>query len=156
LAVDLEGNLVALTSDLGRTRGGAFLSVWRGGSWQATRLDGFMPDGWHIESGNVTVDAKGRILAVADAVPRKILEQEDTWGHPAKEVFLLRSEDGGRTFECVQASPTCPEAANWLPNISRTGPNHDLRSPLILYTQGQKGEGCRPDDRTRVYAVWVR
>ena len=155
LAVDLEGNLVALTMDRSQSGGGSFLSVWRDGRWDAARLDPFMPEGQRIYIGNVTVDAQGRVLVVVDTLPEKGVDAKDEWGNPLKEICLLVSRDGGRTFEPAQVSDTCKGTANWLPNITRTGPNHDLRSPLIIYTQGFKGEGCRPDDRTRVYAVWV-
>jgi hypothetical protein len=158
LAVDLAGNVVAFTHDFGAEDGlpapeSALLSVFRDGGWQTTALDPFLPEGWHVHRGNVTVDARDRILVVVDAT--RTTPGEQRWGHPSMECFLLVSTDGGSTFTCTQLSTSTPDLPNWLPNITRTGPNHDLRSPLVLYTLGVAGEGCQPSDRTNVYAVWV-
>lgn len=157
LAIDLDGNLVAFTHDYGTKDGlpapnSSLLSVWRDGGWQTTALNPYLPEGWTVDLGNCTVDARGRILITCDAACRT---ENTTWGLPSMESFLLASEDGGKTFQCAQISETNPDVPNWLPNITRTGPNHDLRSPLILYTQGMTGEGCQPEDRTKVYGVWV-
>jgi len=154
LAVDLDGNLVGLTMDAGESRMGTFLSVHRNGEWQTTQLEPFMPEGWQLQHGNVTVDAKGRILVVMSACDARV-PVEEMWGHPSTECFLLASGDGGRTFRATQLSPTSSDAASWLPNISRVGPGHDLSRPVVLYTHGVAGEGCQPPDRTEVYAVWI-
>jgi hypothetical protein len=158
LAVDADGNLVAFTHDYGPKDGlpapnSSLLSVWRAGGWQTTALDPFLPAGWSIHRGNVTVDAHNRILVAVDATHGAL--GETRWGDPSLECFLLASEDGGRTFACAQISETNPNVPNWLPNISRTGSNHDLRTPLVLYTQGVAGSGCAPEDRTQVFGVWV-
>lgn len=152
LAIDAEGNLVCLSADLGASNAGVMLSVFRGGKWEATRLNDFMPGNWRPYLGNATVDARGRILAVVSASEAVA---EKWFGDPSLECFLLASDDGGRSFEAHVVSTPSPDVANWLPNISRTGPNHDLTRPLIIYTQGVKGVGCLPPDRTEVYAVWV-
>lgn len=156
LAVDADGHLVAFTHDYGTATepiqpNCSLLSVWRDG-WQTTALDPFMPVGWSIHRGNVTVDANNRILVAVDAT---FNAGSNRWGHPSLECFLLASEDGGKTFACAQISETNPDVPNWLPNIARTGPNHDLRTPLVLYTQGTAGDGCAPEDRTQVFGVWV-
>jgi len=158
LAIDLDGNVVALTHDTGdkvpnvATAPCNFLSVFRNGSWQTTVLDGILPDGWLINRGNCTVDACGRILIAVDAHRR---ETGNTWGTPSLECFLLVSEDKGKNFEAIQISANDPTTPNWFPNISRTGPNHNLDTPLVLYTHGIAGETCKPPDKTEVYGVWV-
>jgi len=154
LSVDHDGNLVALTTDIGNSHAGAWLSVFRAGAWVTTALNPFLPVGWEIYLGCVTVDARGRLLIVVDATPTN-LTKDDRWGHPLTECFLLASDDGGRSFTAQQISATNPAAANWLPNISHVGPYHDLRTPLITYTQGPPGKGCQPQERTNVYTVWV-
>ncbi len=157
LAVDADGNVVAFTHDFGAgdklpAPDGSLLSVFRNGRWHTTVLDPFLPAGWAVHRGNVTVDARGRILVALDATRDAGAHR---WGHPSLECFLLASDDGGRTFACAQLSETNPDVPNWLPTITRQGPNHDLRTPLVLYTQGIAGKGCAPEDRTKVYAVWV-
>jgi hypothetical protein len=158
LTVDLDGNLVAFTHDFGEELHGvgapdsSLLSVYRDGRWESTPLDRYLPAGWQVHLGQCTVDARGRILVVVDATYGL---EGSRWGHPSLECFLLASADGGRTFTCTQISETDPTTPNWLPNISRNAPNHDLRTPLILYTHGAAGETCKPQDRTEVYGVWV-
>ncbi len=157
LAVDAAGHVIAFTHDFGAgdrlpAPNSSLLSVFRDDRWHTTVIDAFLPDGWAVHRGNVTVDARGRILLALDAT---INAGTARWGHPSLECFLLASEDGGKSFDCVQLSETNPDAPNWLPNITRTGPNHDLRTPLVIYTQGVSGETCKPEDRTKVYGVWV-
>ena len=127
----------------------------RDGEWHSTHLDPFLPDGRRIRQAVVTIDALGRVLVVAGAPAEPVPPAESWWGQQSMECFLLVSEDEGVTFAAKQISPPNPEVPNWLPNISRTGPNHDLRRPLITYTEGVKGEGCAPPDKTKVWAVWV-
>ena len=150
LAIDSDGNLVGLATG----QPDNLLSIWRGDGWETTKLSAFLP-GWNIRSGTVTVDAKGRILIACDAMPEQRLGDPDTWGHRSTECFLLASNDGGASFEAVPISRPTTEAPNWLPNISRTGPGREMTSPLVIYTEGGPGEGCAPEDRTKVWAVWV-
>ena len=154
MAVDLEGDPWIITNDLGPTGGGHFLSVHRDGRWRPTRLEPFLPDGLVMQQATMTIDAKGRILIAAD-VNDAAAAANGRWGHPSRECLLLCSADEGRTFSSTPISRPDPEVPNWLANISRTGPNHDLRDPLIIYTHGFKGEGCAPPDTTEVHAVWV-
>jgi len=65
------------------------------------------------------------------------------------------SRGRGATFECSQVSPTDGSTANWLPSISLAGPLHPVEKPVILYTRGDKGEGCSPVTETEVYCVVV-
>ncbi|MHB9024583.1 MAG: BNR-4 repeat-containing protein [Armatimonadota bacterium] len=153
LACDHEGNPVALTGNLIAGGEEYFLSIFRDGGWQSTLLNTFLPEGWSLTGGTVTVDAQDRILIAAMAATGS--PGEEIWGLPSTESFLLASADGGRTFEATQVSPTSPDIANWLPNISHVGADYDLSRPLLLYTHGNVGEGCGPEDRTEVYAVWI-
>lgn len=44
---------------------------------------------------------------------------------------------------------------NWLPNISHAGVYQPVERPAILYTHGDKGEGCSPTTQTEVWCVFV-
>lgn len=155
LAIDLRGRLLAMTVTRDGPTVQTLLSRWSGDRWVTVALDAFMPDGWSIRQGNLCVDARGRILVVVGAVHDVAGGVGEWWGHPSAECFLLVSDNDGKTFETSQISKSDPSTPNWLPNISRNGPNHDMRRPLVIYTEGQKGDGCAPPDKTKVWAVWV-
>ena len=156
LTVDADGHLVALTGDLGRSAAGSRLCVYRNGRWDCTELDPCLPDGWVICGGTLSCDARGRLLAAVMAARRDgpLGPGSEAWGSASTECFLMASADDGRTFEATQISRSSPEP-NWLPNISRVGPGHDLSRPLVIYTRGVTGAGCKPGDRTEVYGVWI-
>lgn len=154
LAIDPNGELLVLTNDEGPSQKGLLLSRFRNGKWESTALAPFLP-GWDLQRGNMLFDARGRLLIAATAVSPSV-QLEYRWGHASCECFLLASEDGGRTFESAPISTPKPGVANWLANISQGGPNRDVSTPLVIYTQGIAGDGCAPPDKTRVFAVWVR
>ena len=155
LTVMSDGRVAALTNDHHALADGHYFSVHDGKAWQATALGQFMPEDWCLMQSCCTCDATGRVLIAGSAVPRAIAEDGSTWSHPHNEIFLLTSTDAGRTFTAQQVSDTDPTTANWLANISRPGPNHDLRTPLLMWTHGVKGDGCAPPDETQVWAAWV-
>ncbi len=155
LTVDAEGSPVALTGDLGSTRAGHSLCVFRENRWDVTALNPLLPEGWLISGGTLTCDARGRLLAAVMAARRDETQgAASIWGAPSTECFLMASTDSGRSFESSQISRSSA-APNWLPNIMRIGPGADLSRPLVLYTHGLTGAGCQPAERTEVYGVWI-
>lgn len=149
-----DKKLIVVTTDVGPTAEGCLLSVYEDGEWRTARLDPFLPDGRAAYGVVATVDARGRLLVAVGAAPSDCGDVK-RFGHPGMEVFLLASADAGESFEAIPVSRPSNDAANWLPSISRVGPNRDLSRPVILFTHGGRGEGCSPPDRTEVYAVWV-
>jgi hypothetical protein len=130
------------------------LVQWDGSAWQTTDLAGTLPEGWVSTGGGMTVDIKGRVHAALMAVDQQACgdsEPDRAWGHPSTEIFhLIRA---GEEVTCSQISPTDPDTASWLPNISRQQLFAPVECPTILYTHGIKGEGCSPPDENRVYCI---
>ena len=153
MTMGADGRLIVVTSDVGPEGEGALLSVRENGDWRTTQLAPFLPDERIPYGAVAAVDAKGRLLVAVSATPAET--RGARFGHPEMEVFLLVSADGGESFEALPVSRPRSDAGNWLPTLSRVGPNRDLSRPVILYTHGERGEGCSPPDRTEVYAVWV-
>ena len=107
---------------------------------------------------SVTLDGKTHVVwldAVARVCGRTYDHASKARGHPSHEVFHLMSLDRGASFECNQVSPTDDSTANWLPSISLAGPLQPVDKPVILYTRGDKGDGCSPITETEVYCVIV-
>jgi hypothetical protein len=104
--------------------------------------------------GPMTFDAAGDIHLVA-MLPVGAETGENWFGRDSLEVFHLHSNDKGQTFDCIRISETDPSTASWIPSISRAGVYHQVERAVILYTKGDKGEGCSPEDKTEVYCVFT-
>ena len=112
----------------------------------------FLPGDRVAQAGPITIDSCDRIHMVTNL--NEPVEGK-AWGHPSHEVFHLVSRDRGASFECNQVSPADDSTANWLPSISLAGRLQPVDKPVILYTRGDKGEGCLPITETEVYCVFV-
>lgn len=157
VAVTESGQVLSLTVDLASPRGGLLLGWYEAGQWRQINLEPSLPPGWCAQQASMTITADQRLLVVCDAVPRDVLKpgMVSAFGDAGTEVFLLRGRVGDAKFEAEAISPHDPTTPHWLGAISRSGPNHPVTDPLVLYTAGQKGQGCKPGDHTQVYAVWV-
>ncbi len=149
LSLDAANQLWVATSSTGCSQ----LSRWTGSGWDVTDLNPYLPSDRIPEAGPIVIDARGGIhMAVGLNLP---VEEGKSWGHPQREVFHLYSSDSGASFQCNQVSTPDDSLANWLPSISQSGPFQPVESPVILFTHGIPGQGCSPEDRTEVYAVFV-
>jgi hypothetical protein len=156
MALDRSGALWVLASQPGLADRSVLLSRWTGAGWNTRDLAAFLPRDWIADACTMTIDTADRIHVLASAVPEGTDEDEDRlWGHPAHEVFHLCSRDGGGTFECNMVSEPDGSVANWLPAISLQGVYHPVERPVLLYTRGVPGDGCKPDTRTEVYCVMI-
>jgi hypothetical protein len=109
---------------------------------------------WCSVDGALTIDTQDRLHVVCSCIPdsRRHLKN---WGDPALEVFHLRLDPRTGTCEVTPLSPPDPSVANWLPTISHAGPFQPVENPVILYTRGVPGEGCKAPDLTEVWCVWA-
>ena len=158
IALDSEDALWALAMHPGAGDRAILLSRWRANRWETADLQGCLPPGWVAVDGVLTMDTRDRVhLALAAVDFRRVDDPTPTgvWGHPSLEIFHLVSAPGGAGFECNMVSGPDPGLANWLPNISLAGPYSPVEQPVILYTHGAPGEGCRPTTETEVYCVIV-
>jgi hypothetical protein len=149
LAVDADGDLWAATAAAGQ----GLLSRWAEGGWKSIDLAPFLPNDRKPGAGPITIDTRGQVH-MAVSLARKDAGG-DLWGNPSLEVFHLVSRDLGESFECNRISTPDEKLANWLPNISGSGPFHPVEEPVILYTHGEPGEGCSPLTETEVYCVMI-
>ncbi|MCX5659058.1 MAG: BNR-4 repeat-containing protein [Planctomycetota bacterium] len=162
MALDPAGSVWAMAGKQGNCGRYLPLSRWAGTHWDTVDVGHFLPADRLPNDGSMSIDSKGRIhvLLAAASIPAGANEKANQeWGDPTCEVFHLCSRDAGKTFECVQVSPTDAKVAHWLPQMSRSGPNYTFENPMILYTRGEAtakpGEGCQATGLNEVWAVRV-
>ncbi len=149
MALDSKGGLWMATSsaDCGQ------LSHWTGSAWKTIDLKPFLPGDRMAGAGPIVIDTQDRIhMAVGLNLP---VSEDESWGHAGQEVFHLVSTDGGESFICNRVSIPDNVLPSWLPSISMGGVYQPVEKPVILYTHGDKGEGCSPETKTEVYCVQV-
>ncbi|MDA0745419.1 MAG: BNR-4 repeat-containing protein, partial [bacterium] len=75
------------------------------------------------------------------------------WAASGNEVVLFTSHDSGDTFSTYAISKEDPRASNWLPSVERCTGHNRVDVPGLVYTHGEKGEGCSPDVDTEICFV---
>lgn len=126
-------------------KGNSFLARTNArGEWTTTDLGQFVPakfEKWNLISpGGLTINAKGDYFLVAQ-IYLPIPPNRSPWGHPRTEVCLLKSVDGGVTFEFELLTQPDPEVPDWLPNLEKpTGHNLVPLNPGLIFTRGEKGD----------------
>lgn len=155
IAVDPRSEVWALVKQSGIDDRRFLLNHWLGSRWETFHLEDNLPDGRLTVDSALTIDTQSTIHVVVTALRPDEVGNGEWWGHPSCEVFHLCSDDGGRSFECNLVSTPDKTTANWLPNISKSGPFHPVEQPVIVYTHGEPGQGCRPETQTEVLCVMV-
>lgn len=151
ITLDSSGTLWAITLNPGLESDTIWLSRWTGESWETHQIEPNLPDGYVAVESMLTIDTADHLHILVTCVQPAEVGDDSHWGHPSSEVFYLHSGDGAQSFTCQQVSPTDPNAANWLPSISRPGPYHPVEKPAIMYTHGEVGAGLRPATETEVW-----
>ena len=100
---------------------------------------------------SVTCISEAGVLYIAGVVCRP----EGTWADPTNEIVLFVSHDLGDTFSVQKISPGEPGVSNWLPSLERQAGHNRVDVPQLLYTHGEKGEGCSPDIDTEIRHVFL-
>ena len=159
LALDASADLWVLTGNPGMEERALLLSCWDGKRWDSVDLQSELPPDRHPVDAVVTIDRQNRVHICATALqPGRLIPRPDAsvWGQPSNEVFHMVSRPGGGDWECAMVSKPGCDPPNWLPSISRGGVFCPVEQPVILYTHGDKGEGCSPETETEVWCIMVR
>jgi Asp-tRNA(Asn)/Glu-tRNA(Gln) amidotransferase A subunit family amidase len=85
-----------------------------------------------------------------------VCRQGGGWADPTNEIILLTSRDLGETFSAYKISPEDPNTSNWLPSLERATGHNKVGVPHLIYTHGEKGEGCSPDIDTEIRFVSLK
>ncbi|MBS3763342.1 MAG: BNR-4 repeat-containing protein [Planctomycetes bacterium] len=152
LSVDSEGDLWALISDTSAQSQFLSLCLWNGEEWNTRDLGNAFGSDRAPVYAVMTIDAEDHIHIAAAAV-HKTPEITKAFAHPSSEVFHVVCDQDVQDIQCCQVSIPDEKTANWMPNLSMPGPFNPVQSPVILYTHGEKGDGCRPETETDVYCV---
>jgi len=156
LMTDSRDSLWALITSTGAEKPEVLLGRWDGDGWVMRDLAGPLPTGRAAVDAVLAIDRRDRIhVAATTVVPERMgsVGRHPAFGDPSSEVFSLTFDPAADDRECCQASPTDANVPNWLPNLSLPGPFCPVDEPVLLYTHGQRGEGCSPTTETEVYCV---
>ena len=127
----------------------------RRGRWEAIPL---LPEAEKLSGECMLSDAcalsmsQDNVLYVAATVCRR----GGSWADPSNEIMLLTSRNLGESFCGYQISPEDPTTSNWLPNLERETGHNQVGVPHLIYTHGEKGEGCSPDVDTEIRFVSLK
>lgn len=140
-----DGLPVTYYSVVDENRGDCFLAQPQpDGGWNTINLRPFVPEefsSWNlITPGGLYLDGDRSLTLVAQIyLPDP--PNRSAWGHPRSELCLLRSTDGGHSFDFDLMTGPNPEIPSWLPNVERpTGFNSVPDQPGMIYTRGGKGD----------------
>ena len=158
IALDSRGDLWALTSSTGVEDTRVLLSRWTNEGWDTTDLQSCLPGDRVAVDGVITIDTADRThICITALQPAGLIDKSASaaWGLPSCEVYHLMSQPAALDFECNMVSIPDEGLPSWLPNISLGGICSPVEKPVILYTHGDKGEGCSPTTQTEVYCVMI-
>lgn len=153
LCVDSHDRIWVLTLKPGVDDERILLSLWTEHGWHTTDLQPCLPDDRVAVDAAMTIDTRDRIHLAMTAVQKGKSDVPSAWGCPTSEVFHLVTQGTVQDSECNMISTPDVQTANWLPNISMSGPFHPVNNPAILYTHGIAGVGCSPTTETDVFCV---
>lgn len=131
------------------------LSKWTDHGWKTTDIQMALPSDRVAIDGVFTIDTKDRIHCAFTAVLKGEEGNPSAWGRPSCEIFHLVTDGSVDGAECNMISIPDNVTASWLPNISLNGPTQPVEKPVILYTHGDKGDGCSPTTTTEAYCVFI-
>jgi hypothetical protein len=157
------GNLVSYEKDqlfftLNRREGEVdetFLYHWRQGQWKVMSFlplaESLVGDCAMSDRCVLSLSADG-ILYVAGVVCKR----GGGWAEPTNAIVLFTSRDLGQTWRSYRISPKDEFVSDWLPSLERCSiADNQVSVPQLLYTHGEKGEGCSPDINTEIRHVFL-
>lgn len=128
-----------------------FLYRWRNG-WQVVPLRPFIEQAL----GPCGLSDRGVLSMSRDGamyIACTVGKPGGLWGDVSNEIVLLTSHDLGETFQVYPISKRDANTSNWLPALERDTGHNVVRVPQLLYTHGEKGDGCTPDVTTEIRHV---
>ena len=155
ITLDNSGNLWAITLNPSLESDIIWLNRWSGKGWDTIQIESHVPEGYVAVESMMTIDTSDNLHILVSGVDPLAVGKESHWGHPSSEIFYLHSSDKAQSFTCDQISPSDPRTPSWLPSISRPGPFHPVKKPVIIYTHGSAGAGTKPNIQTEVWCLMV-
>lgn len=128
----------------------ATLATLIDGEWRRRSLDGELPPavaGWGVHPSTLASTADGLYVALTVGDPWE-------WGDDSGEVVVLRTQDGGETFDATLVSSIDADRAHWQPSLERSTGHNEVKRPGMLYTDGPPGSDL--DDVLSNVVRWVR
>ena len=120
------------------------INHWTGNDWEMIDLLPHLQKAYperEIVDASITFDAQGRFYAVVTS-GEEATTGGDHWGNPSQELFLMVSEDEGKTFDIQWISQEDPEHPNWLASLERPYTNKPIQGiPALIYTHKGPGKG---------------
>lgn len=96
----------------------------------------------------LTVDSDGSLLAVLTVAPTL------DWAHSGNEILCLWLDPAtGALHRNWRVPKADPAQSNWLPSVEMGDGTTPTHSPLILFTDGNRGEGLVNNATTRVRMI---
>lgn len=145
-----EGRVHVGYSDRTTDPRSATLATLSDGEWRRRSLDRELPEsvaGWGLHPSTLASTADGLYVAFTVGQPWE-------WGDDSGEVVVLRTRDGGKTFDSALVSSIDPDQAHWQPSLERPTGHNEVGNPGMLYTDGPPGDGL--DDALSNRVRWVR
>ncbi len=143
---------------LNRREGGAyetFVYRWWNKRWDVTSL---LPEAEKLFGDCMMSDCCSLSIS-DDAVlyaATTVCQQGGGWADPTNEIVLFTSRNFGETFSAYKISPEDPNTSSWLPSLERATGHNKVSVPRLIYTHGEKGEGCSPDIDTEIRFVSLK
>jgi hypothetical protein len=108
-------------------------------------------DGWKVNSqGRVCIDEHGNILITTTIAP------DSDWSHPGQHIRLLWWNPGTESVSHVYTVPKSdPNRAAWLASVEKTGGAPAEHPVAIMYTDGNRGQGCANDAVCNVHLLFA-
>ncbi len=149
---DSRGGVWVLTGDCTGVTRTLLLNQWTDRGWVSLDLSARLPADWCPIDAALTVDTRDRLHVACTCVP-DAQRGERLWGNRYAEILHLRLDPATGHCDATPVTLHDPALAHWLPNISHSGPFQPVEHPVILYTRGVPGEGCKPPDQTEVWCA---
>lgn len=157
------GNVVSFSTDrpfftLNRREGEVdetFLYRWQKGKWE---IMSFLPlaeelVGECAMSDRCVLSISNDGIMYAAGV---VCKRGGDWADSTNAIVLFTSRDMGETWRAYRISPEDETVSDWLPSLERHVVAHNrVGVPQLLYTHGEKGEGCSPDIDTEIRHVFL-
>ncbi len=129
-----------------------FLYRWRDDAWEPVSLlaEAEKLCGPCMMSDVCSLSVSERNVLYAAAA---VCKRGGGWADPTNEIVLFTSRDLGDTFSGYRISPEDPAVSSWLPGLEWGTGHNKVEVPHLIYTHGDKGEGCSPDVNTQIRCV---
>lgn len=140
---------------IAKARNQTFLYRWWNKQWEVIPL---LPEAQKLFGDCMMSDCCS--LSISDDgvlyAATTVCREGGGWADPTNEIVLFTSRNLGETFSAYKISPDDPNTSSWLPSLERATGHNKVDLPCLIYTHGEKGEGCSPDIDTEIRFVSLK